>query len=549
MMRRKRNRQIRDEITAALENPSNSHEPLSALACLVDTDLKINSTGPFSHQGRSNNREMVIQDDRKQLLDRLLDIALLGKQDNAFEIIPYIERVLLANNITSTRNCDNKCNSTIELRKKDSFSLFRFLSISHSSKDASRDERIFEVATLFISTYPEMKYHISSTGNTLLHLALQNNGNSEKLIKLLLDTTTNSKSKDILTKKNKCGKIPLHTAICAGVPIHILKVIIDASILAFSGFGKEIPFRLADRGSNILEVEDDKGMNAIELAWVRRLHPGSHHFDGIWTSQNALRKKQMYQSLFHDAVEQIEIVCNEGHTSNEKYKQSNGTAKHTVADEMLGSFWSTTLLLLRGAYYGTLTDTLLYAKGTKWCMVHAASALSSCPLEILKITIVLHPEQAREKDENGLMPLHLAIQQYQSDSNSRNPSNPKSSWIVYYKKIELLIDSYPEAAKVCNEKGELPLQMVLKLPNCNTFELSLWENIVKKLISAHPDAIHMKDVKSNLYSYMQAAIAIPFNYEYTNYCNENSGKNSSIVSLDIIYILLRMTPSLIQLSL
>jgi len=63
----------------------------------------------------------------------------------------------------------------------------------------------------------------------------------------------------------------------------------------------------------------------------------------------------------------------------------------------LGSFWPKVELMLRVAQQG---------KG-KFRVVHAAAS-TPCPQAILRMARVMYPQQVRERDEKGNLPLHLA---------------------------------------------------------------------------------------------------------------------------------------------
>ena len=535
----------------SIENCNQTRFNDSEIATIINVNVNHNYKQSrltyFAKRGRNLNPMLSIARNQDSfhgisyndinVLDRLLDLVHFGLSSCAIEALNDTIVLLLAketsrrekSNISSMNLTINETQDTMPLllTEKLASSFFRLLSISAPKQDRNQDDRIFQAVYLFTTSFPFLRFHVSSTGNTPLHLALLYNGHSEKLIKLLLECSDSKKIASILTRKNRSGKLPIHVALNSGVSMDVLQLIISASIKAFTindNYNSN-----PNPSANIVQIEDGRGMNAIELAWVRRLDPNFRSFKGR-------KVNQIYRSLLSEAVDQVESEY-KSHLSAYSSKTSTKSSilrskeRESVANDILGSFWQSTLLLLRGARHGTISDPL--PSGVQWRIVHAASALWSCPIEVLKIALLLYPEQIFEKDENGMLPLHLAL-------SCNTNEIPSSRLQHYYEKVELIFNFYPKAAKIKSEKGQLPLHLILTHKMLNVIEKQFWEKLAKKITRTYPEALDVMDPVFNLYPYMQAAVAVSD--------HESEQQQKSNISLDMIYELLRMSPTRTQIT-
>jgi len=76
-------------------------------------------------------------------------------------------------------------------------------------------------------------------------------------------------------------------------------------------------------------------------------------------------------------------------------------------DVELKRIWSNASLLVKASYHSTAAEFL--REGKKFRMVHACSAMECCPSNLLRLAIRVNPEQLQEPDEQGNLPLNLAI--------------------------------------------------------------------------------------------------------------------------------------------
>jgi len=145
-------------------------------------------------------------------------------------------------------------------------------------------------------------------------------------------------------------------------------------------------------------------------------------------------------------------------------------------------------------------------KSDKWLPLHEAIRLRHLIHPIfIKPLISEFPEEVRRKDpKNHNLPLHIAASQ----------GNVISGYWT-----QVLLQEYPEAARVHNKDMRLPFNLMVESGN-------EWKNdeVWKKLMDAAPEAICEKDKKNMLYPFMAACA-------------------SKETSLNVAYKLLKLDPT------
>lgn len=146
-------------------------------------------------------------------------------------------------------------------------------------------------------------------------------------------------------------------------------------------------------------------------------------------------------------------------------------------------------------------------------IVHASVGLIGygCPPEMIRLAISIHPHQVREMDEDGNLPLHLAVKASSYFSPTDLLSAPRvtdasddlsvlsdamsffSSATIsqtnnpFDKVIKILLQHYPEAAQIPQgETGQLPLVMAIESGR------RTWDDGIRTLLNAFPPALHNK---------------------------------------------------------
>jgi hypothetical protein len=149
-------------------------------------------------------------------------------------------------------------------------------------------------------------------------------------------------------------------------------------------------------------------------------------------------------------------------------------------------------------------------------LVHASVALAGygCPIEMIRLAMSVYPNQVREMDEDGNLPLHIAavaLAFQPSDiatgsdedsfvSNLSNLSRADTSR-PFGKVIKMLLRSYPEAAQIPHgATGRLPLILALDARQ------RAMDDGLKVLMDAFPAALETKDFHLKLYPYILSIV-------------------------------------------
>lgn len=143
-----------------------------------------------------------------------------------------------------------------------------------------------------------------------------------------------------------------------------------------------------------------------------------------------------------------------------------------------------------------------------WFAVHAAVSQPSCSMSSFLLSHVLFPDQVRQRNRKGNLPLHLY-------------ANTEAHQFLEMQKLEALQGWFPQAATVRNGDGRLPIHVAIDCGRSWPF--------MSELLSGSPDTISAVDGPTQLFPFQQAA------------CSGDGG-----LSLTIIYELLRRAPQLIQ---
>lgn len=415
--------------------------------------------------------------------------------------------------------------------------------INFADGASDRDDRSFQIIQLFMIAYPDIsfsfpsiqspldsktrKYHNGSHQNTLLHLAILNHQHSQKLVKFLVDFDLQHSffhEKVLcsnLLQRNKAGELPIHIAISIGSPTEIIQHLVEGTILSIQKqhqsqastpcYLNEISIR-----EFFCFQRNNLDMNVFDLSWIQRLDPNLRHkhlYDASVSQQSCRdidsgtcgkhskiyidNKCQQLIFFLDKAVDQIKskqtermihhtneatVVTASSHRNKEVIPTDSYLSLEDITNAVLGSFWKTSVLLLRAAYHNKVSDPL--PKQKKWRVLHAAATCAATVathssmycyssyvlLKILEIALLLQPGQIKEYDEEGKLPLHHAVIAIASSSsgylkqNQRNKSGTSSGIDKYnHDCIDILISNFPPAVMMKTKKSkQLPLHLVLQ---------------------------------------------------------------------------------------
>jgi len=258
--------------------------------------------------------------------------------------------------------------------------------------------------------------------------------------------------------------------------------------------------------SNVVHLRDYEGLTPLLRLWVR-----------------------YYVILGSEAIEAVSAP-----------EQVNG---------ILSEAWNKTQLLLKTAYHG-LVDL---PPGMRFYPVHAAAAVD-CPRAVLRIAILLYPEQLELKDNDGNTPLSVAISapiykvhdlsedgydmnrmygftddEPEQDNNTNNEDTSQQQESANASNcpsvIEVILETNTNPAKITDNEGRLPLCQAI-------IERKSWKDGLKAIIDAYPDALSLKDSTTQLFPFMLAAVS------------DDNNPNDNC--LDTIYRLLKANPELVR---
>lgn len=177
--------------------------------------------------------------------------------------------------------------------------------------------------------------------------------------------------------------------------------------------------------------------------------------------------------------------------------------------------WERTVLLLQvmNAMDGTTQQRQLLAP---FHAVHASSYVN-CPRCVVRMAMVLFPEQLLMRDEGGFLPIHIAaaapvyavhdlrgegfsMEDAILDEETGMPIIRKLKETKYTEPsvIDILLSGEASAAKERDPNGQLPLHIAI-------MRGKTLDEGVKALADAYPEALTMPDKHTNLYPFMLAA--------------------------------------------
>jgi hypothetical protein len=383
----------------------------------------------------------------------------------------------------------------------------------HVSEHEYRLQQILQVTRTLLQYCPDLvTINSPVTECSPLHVAIRNYGNFASLIEeLILVAGSDMKHKNIFMD------LPAHVACSAGVPMDILRLILERTLLSD---GSSLPF-------SVLWSRNAAGFTPVDLEWIRHIEVGHGFFSnrpfypldtrGVRGVQGSL-----YDNLLRQAVNQVVVTQNVTENKQIHFYLNDG--------DSMGLLIHRIFLLIHAAFGGSFFRTSF---DLEFNILHKASALCSpygptLPSPILELILKLYPEQANKQDDEGKLPLHHAVQQ-QSQSNTCTEKT-KQEWRMWLK--TLLAHSGPAACNIVDRQGRLPLHYALDSSSGTVHREDDFAEVQRErmetvcdLIESSPASVDCFDPVTKLYPFQQAAA------------------NSSL-SLDCVYMLLRQAPNL-----
>jgi len=408
----------------------------------------------------------------------------------------------------------------------------------------------------------------TSTNTSMSMTSMGRDHNEEKTEKDCLDYARKSL---VLTRSNR-GRTPLHYACISfrGLGIEAFKILLEATIEASlrvehgaTSTGRSIHVPVINlKGNSDQEVQWDdhdgfdldtdiddtcsiSGMSKDACAFTMQDQFG---FTPLSLLFKRYRERVKYVIRFLESRKQISctaatasvqeelgglwlkarlIVC----LMAEKRREDNNASSHANAfEESCHKLDTMDIEAARWAaqrhqhnnIYGENDDEedeVNVAAGRTFRLVHASVALAGygCPKEMIQLAISVYPNQVREMDEDGNLPLHIAavassflpVSSAQSDEDSIISSlssltefSASDAMTKPFKTvIRMLLRSYPEAVRIPHGiSGRLPLILAIDAKK------RTMQDGIKVLLEAFPAALETRDFDPKLYPYIIAAI-------------------------------------------
>ena len=384
-----------------------------------------------------------------------------------------------------------------------------------------------------------------ATGCSPLHVALRNFGNFAPLVKELLKY---DEANYMVQLRNTYGDLPLHVATSVGVPIDVLRLVLQRTVAS-------IPHRDDGSPHPLVWSTNRSGYTPVDLEWVRHIESGKGFYssrsfyplDASGVRKHCRKQDKYYKELLEEAVSQV-INCGRTQAaSNLSFKENDlrnlASIREKEAKGKFGMLIDRLELLVQAASSKLIrspsneqtahSDPLPY-------ILHSAAKLSqpngpSLPLPILQLFVWLHQDQLKQPDGFKRFPLHHAlIQSTPTTTYSKSDTDASTDWRLF---IQTLLKQSPCSVMAPDKMGRLPLHTALDRPQNASSQLGIdymesdsgrvavnHNGVIESLVDCYPNSVDSQDPKTHLFPFMQAA-ANPH------------------VPLDTVFRLLRRSPS------
>lgn len=291
--------------------------------------------------------------------------------------------------------------------------------------------------------------------------------------------------------------------------------------------------RLIQEDSEVLDVEDSRGLTPFDWMWVRHVLDWCSSRD-VQSSVTVSRRRYIHTSFmqWHQRVSHMYLGKERDfeEAASESFREMRNALRCDLLDRMLVFLIPLAHQKMSERNRGSMMDT-----EEKMTLVHAA-AMVPCPLAMLQLACDAYPDQLWTKDSSmGRLPLHYACSRGGYQATYPIGASCSLHRIEETSPLERIASLYPTAARVSDSLGQLPLHIAIdhvKAATCKS-EAENYEGEQKKnftgidtLLANYPESLHRRDGKSRLYPFQQAA----------------TGTNGDI---ELTFLLLRRDPSLL----
>lgn len=479
------------------------------LRALLDADIICDKTlGPVTSALGMKDRNGHLP------LDHLMMGVQLGSSPNSLDRFKtYVEHAAY-----SRISMDSDYSPLVRLYTMASSS---DLGMEENDDDIQQRRRVLKATKFLLERDPSILLKYSSlTGCSPLHAALRNFGDCLPLIHIL---TSRPESKTLLAHRNRFGDLPVHVACSVGVPLEVLRVVVECTMSVSQPPKSESAFATHP----LLWSMNTLGYSPIDLEWIRHVE-GGHGFcsprsvyplNPSGSRKRGIQQDDYYHNLLRDAVNTILGPDTGSVTTTTKSKYD----RQAKVENMFGSLLDRIGLLVTASAYAiptTSSPTLLH----NICKLSANGGRPPFPAPLVDLFSWLHRGQVLVKDQCGMIPLHYAINR-QTTGTCARPTSAMSDPTMWKEHLLQLLHLEPESARISNHDGRLPLHIFLaSVGDETTNDTAGVRDVIQELVQSFPESIDRPDPITGLDPFLLAAT------------------NPSL-DLNVIYTLLRLSPA------
>lgn len=166
--------------------------------------------------------------------------------------------------------------------------------------------------------------------------------------------------------------------------------------------------------------------------------------------------------------------------SNSDAQRDSVRVRELVASCEAVEFWQKVSLLILAEYKGSAVDASGDVDYRN--ILHACTAIHTCPSTLLDNALLLYPEQLLVRDENGEVPLHIAC----SRSDASN--------------VKDILRTCLAASKIRDQEGRLPIELAVESGWS-------WTDGVGQLLTANPVSLESLNIDERLYPWIWSKLS------------------------------------------
>lgn len=195
------------------------------------------------------------------------------------------------------------------------------------------------------------------------------------------------------------------------------------------------------------------------------------------------------------------------------------------------------------------TELIMESTNQNVPLVHAMIR-ARLPLFLVWLAVKLYPNQIKERDSKGRIPLHWACllnnRNSHEDFKIKFKEGGALSRVSKNRVVDLTLNAFPEGATYADVEGVVPLVSLLDL-EYTSWTLNSWtQRCVLAVMKQAPEALTSRNIKNFMLPFMTAACIHDQNTTMANTKGEE--KQMLQRKLDMTYALLRQDPSVVSLG-